>query len=129
MGDSILDLQIMDFMKHDESFTMYRKTKIISIIDNSLDIVQPLVACDPTDWKYYSGELCSNQITQDLSKLYVPPVIAESIQIESTGSGTILRFSLALKHNPNAKKLLLGFNFKPTKFLNLARCSNDRLKV
>lgn len=53
------------------------------------------------------------------------PVIAESIQLESAGSGTFSRFSLAIKHNPNAKKALLGAKFKPASFLNLARCANE----
>ena len=30
-----------------------------------------------------------------------------------------------MKHNPNAKKVLLGDRFRPSKFLNLARCSNE----
>ena len=55
MGE--LDLQIMDFMKQDEGFVMCRETKIISVIDNSIDIVPPLVHRDPIDIKYYSGEL------------------------------------------------------------------------
>mmetsp|Transcript_9867 Transcript_9867/g.13456 ORF Transcript_9867/g.13456 Transcript_9867/m.13456 type:complete len:198 (-) Transcript_9867:1194-1787(-) len=76
---SQLDVQIMDFMKYDEAFTMYRETKIISVIDNSIDIVPPVVLADPADWKYYSGELASIQLKADLCKLFVPPVIAESI--------------------------------------------------
>ena len=47
----------MDFMKQDEGFVMCRETKIISVIDNSVDLVPPLVHRDPIDIKYYSGEL------------------------------------------------------------------------
>jgi hypothetical protein len=36
---------------------MYREQKIVSVIDNSLDIVPPLVCMDPLDIKYYAGEL------------------------------------------------------------------------
>ena len=117
------DPQIIDFMKHDEAFTMYRETKIISVIDDSMDIVQPLIASDPADWKRYANELNSLQVTHDLMKMFVPPAVAESVQIECPGSGTIQRYYLAIKHNPNGKKFLLGQRFKPAKFLNLARCS------
>ena len=74
-----LDAQIIDFMKHDEGHVMYRKTTIISVIDNSVDIVPPLVHRDPLEIKYYAGELSSNQLVTDLKALYVMPVIAESI--------------------------------------------------
>ena len=95
-------------MKHDEAFTMYRETKIISVIDDSMDIVQPLIASDPADWKRYANELNSLQVTHDLMKMFVPPAVAESVQIECPGSGTIQRYYLAIKHNPNGKKFLLG---------------------
>lgn len=62
IADRSLDLQIMDFMKHDQEFTMYRETKIISVIDNSIDVVPPLVIADPVEWKYYAGELASKQL-------------------------------------------------------------------
>ena len=39
VNDCSLDIQISDFMKYDEAMTMYRETKIISIIDKSMDIV------------------------------------------------------------------------------------------
>ena len=58
---------------------MYRKTTIISVIDNSMDIVPPLVHENPQDIKYYAGELTSNQLFTDLRTLYVSPVIAESV--------------------------------------------------
>ena len=57
--------------------------------------------------------------------MYVSPVIAESVQLEVNCSGTFQRYHLALKHNPNAKKVLFGKNFKPARFLNLQRCSNE----
>jgi len=104
---------------------MYREQKMVSVIDNSLDMVPPLVCWDPLDIKYYAGELSSTQLVTDLSALYVAPVIAESVQIECMGSGTFSRFALAVKHNPNGKKVLLGDKFKPARFLNLGRCSND----
>ena len=87
--DELLDLQVIDFMKYDEAFTMYREEKIISVIDNSMDLVQPLIASDPQDWKRYTGELNSIQVTQDLLKMFVSPVVSESVQIECPGSGTI----------------------------------------
>lgn len=91
-------------------------------------MVPPLICWDPVDIKYYSGELSSNQVRVDLEALYVAPVIAESIQIESFGSGTFSRFSYAVKHNPNGKKVLLGDKFRPTRHLNLGRCSNEAVR-
>lgn len=104
---------------------MYREQCIVSIIDKSQDKVPPLVSWDPIDIKYYSGELSSNQVRSDLETMYVAPVIAESIQIEAYGSGTFSRFANAVKHNPNGKRVLLGSKFKPTRQLNLGRCSNE----
>ena len=78
-GKDCLDVQIIDFMKRDQGQQIYRETKIVSVIDNSLDIVPPVVMWDPKDFKYYAGELSSNQLTQDLKTMYVPPVIAESV--------------------------------------------------
>lgn len=124
-----LDAQVIDFMRRDEESLLYRELKIVSIIDNSLDIVPPLVCLDPKDIKFYNGELRSIQLTYDLKKLYVPPVIAESIHLECTGSGSFSNYALTVKHNPNAKKILLGNSFKPTRFLNLGRCANDSARV
>jgi len=104
---------------------MYREQNIISVIDNSQDMVPPLVSWDPLDIKYYAGELSSNQLVADLQVMYVAPVIAESIHIECIGSGTFSRFALSVKHNPNGKKVLLGEKFKPARFMNLGRCSNE----
>ena len=86
--DIALDVQVYDFMKRDVGHLMYRETKIISKIDNSIDVVPPLVHIEPRDIKFYSGELSSNQMFQDIKTMYVPPVIAESVQIECSGSGT-----------------------------------------
>ena len=58
---------------------MYRRTTIISIIDNSMDVVPPLVHQNPQDIKYYAGELTSNQLQTDLKTMYVAAVIAESV--------------------------------------------------
>ena len=58
---------------------MYRETPIISIIDKSIDVVPPLVNEDPAEWKFYAGELSSDQLFTDLRTMVVPPVIAESI--------------------------------------------------
>ena len=57
--------------------------------------------------------------------MYVAPVIAESVHIECVGSSTFSRFALSVKHNPNGKKVLLGEKFKPARFMNLGRCSNE----
>ena len=116
----------MDFMPHEPCLQMYRETPIISIIDKSIDVVPPLVNEDPTEWKFYAGELSSDQLFTDLRTMVVPPVIAESIQIESPGCNTFQRFSLALKHNPNAKRVLLGDTFRPSRFLNLQRTKSER---
>lgn len=74
-----IDIQIVDFMKRDEGHSMYRETKIVSIIDKSIDVVPPLIHYDPQDIKFYAGELSSIQLLQDLKKMYVPHVIAETI--------------------------------------------------
>ena len=69
----------------------------------------------------------SLKLKNDLEKFYVPPVIAESIQLEGSTSGSFNRFALAVKQNPPGKKALMGSKFKPARFNSLGMCSSDRL--
>ena len=65
----------------------------------------------------------------DLEKFFVPPVIAESIQLESTTSSSFTRFALSLKYNPPGKKILLGETFKPARFNSLGKCSSENFRT
>jgi hypothetical protein len=58
----------------------------------------------------------------------VPSCIATSINLECPTSGTFTRFALSVKTNPVGKKILLGQQFKPTRFLQLSACSTDQNK-
>ena len=95
-------------MYRDDHYQLYREARIISKIDNSLDIVQPAIPLDPYDFMVYSDQLRSLKIKADLEKFFVPPVISESIQLECPTSGSFQRFALSVKQNPPGKKALLG---------------------
>jgi len=73
-----LDVSVIDFAAKDESFTAYREVKIVSKIDNSLDVVPPLVPSDPSDFMHYSGELTSIQMKKDIESMYVEVCLAET---------------------------------------------------
>ena len=47
----------MDLMHRDNHYQFYREAKIVSKIDNSLDIVQPMIPMDPYEFMVYSGQL------------------------------------------------------------------------
>jgi len=124
-SDDAVDVAIIDFVKRSELQNMYREQPIVSRVDNSLDIIPPLVPEHVSDFMLYSGQLSSNVISQELKGFYVPICIATSVNLECPTSGTFNRFALAVKTNPVAKKILLGSTFKPTRFLQLGSCSND----
>ena len=67
-----------------------------------------MILMDPYDFMVYSGQLNSLKVKSDIEKFYVPPVIAESVQLECPTSGSFQRFALAVKQNPPGKKALLG---------------------
>ena len=96
---------------------MYREQHIISRVDNSLDIVPPLVPEKVFDFMEYSGQLTSQVLRTELSGFYVPSCIATAVNFECPTSGTFGRFALAVKSNPVAKKVLFGRSFKPARFL------------
>jgi hypothetical protein len=104
---------------------IYREQHIVSRVDNSLDVVPPIIPENVYDFLYYSGQLTSNVLKQELSDFYVPSCTASTINIECPASGTFSRFQLAIKSNPVGKKALLGSAFKPTRHLQLGACSND----
>jgi hypothetical protein len=95
---------------------IYREQQIVSRVDNSLDVVPPLVPEKASQFMEYSGQLTSNVIRQELSTFYVPSCIATSINLECPTSGTFARYALSIKTNPVGKKILLGSAFKPTRF-------------
>ena len=47
----------MDFMNRDQDHLLYKEQRIVSVVDNSLDVVPPLIPPEPFDFKFYSGEL------------------------------------------------------------------------
>ena len=87
----------MDMMPRDNHYQFYREAKIVSKIDNSLDIVQPMIPMDPYEFMVYNDQLRSLKVKAELEKFFVPPVIAESIQIECPTSGSFQRFALSVK--------------------------------
>ena len=56
----------MDFMNRDESYQMFREARITSQVDNSLDIVPPVVPMDPYEFLVYSNQLKSLKLKDDL---------------------------------------------------------------
>ena len=112
----------IDFFKRTETDLLYREQNIVSRVDNSLDVVPSLI---PEDISNFMSSLNSKSLKQELQGFYVPSCIASSINLECPSSGTFARFALAVKTNPVGKKVLLGANFKPTRFLQLGQCSND----
>lgn len=122
---SPLNICVIDFVKKNDIELLYREQKIVSVVDNSLDIVPPLVPANAYDFMGYSGQLNSESLKQDISGFYVPSCIASSINLECPTSGTFSRFALSVKSNPVGKRAMLGEKFKPTRFLQLGKCSSD----
>lgn len=120
-----LNICVIDFVKKNDIELLYREQKIVSVVDNSLDIVPPLVPPNPYDFMGYSGQLNSEYLKSEITGFYVPSCIATSINLECPTSGTFSRFSLSVKSNPVGKKAMLGVKFKPTRFLQLGKCSSD----
>ena len=99
---------IIDFVKKSDLELIYREQMIISRVDNSIDVVPPLVPDTAAMFMEYSGQLSSQVLRQELMAFYVPSCIATSINLECPTSGTFARYALAIKTNPVAKKVLLG---------------------
>jgi hypothetical protein len=102
---------------------------IVSRVDNSLDVVPPLVPDKVEEFMVYSGQLSSQVLKSELQSFFVPKCIATSVNVECPTSGTFARFALAVKTNPVGKKVLLGTSFKPNRFQQLGLCSNDQNKT
>ena len=61
-----LNICVIDFVKKNDIELLYREQKIVSVVDNSLDIVPPLVPPNAYDFMGYSGQLNSEFLKSEL---------------------------------------------------------------
>lgn len=105
---------------------LFKGISITSQVDNSLDILPPLICNDPYDWMH--ERLTSNQTRKEVEKMFVPPCIASMVTLESFSSGTFKRFDYGVRENFTAKKVLLGAKkFKPAHFLGAGQTAQADL--
>lgn len=118
----------------------YRPERVVSIVDNTIDIVPAIVKADLSEYIMKSsnenpiGPQLDNLIAplalrRDICGMYVEACMTRGIELECPTSGPFNRYSLSLIHNPMAKKLLIGDYFKPYWSPNLAKCSREEEKI
>lgn len=67
------------------------------MVDNSLDVVEPLICSDYLDRKYHAHQIKSDYTRTEIENFYLPKCIAEPIVYQSLSSGTFNCFITALK--------------------------------
>lgn len=63
-----LNVQIADLFSQDYSSSiLYREQKIVSVVDNSLDVIPPMIPTHHLDLQYYAHQIKSREIKRDIS--------------------------------------------------------------
>ena len=110
----------------------YRPERVVSIVDNTIDIVPAIVKADLSEYIMKSSNenlIAPLALRRDICGMYVEACMTRGIELECPTSGPFNRYSLSLIHNPMAKKLLIGDYFKPYWSPNLAKCSREEEKI
>ena len=90
---------MFDFANKDENFLPYRPERIVSIIDNSIDIVPPMIPADMSEYIMKSTDekvVSSISLRKELCGFYIESCQARAINLECPNSGPFGRFSLSM---------------------------------
>lgn len=58
---------------------LYREIKIISVVDNSIDVIPPMISVNELDREYYSHKIRSRYVKRECEVIYVPKCLADTI--------------------------------------------------
>lgn len=71
----------MDFANQDvQASVLYREIKITSQVDNSLDVVPPMIRVNDLDRQFYIHQMTSLYLKRECEVMYVPKCIADTVQ-------------------------------------------------
>lgn len=94
-----VDINVFDFANKDENFLPYRSERIVSIIDNSIDIVPPMIPADLSEYIMKSTNekvVSSISLRKELCGFYVESCQTRAINLECPNSGPFGRFALSM---------------------------------